>query len=595
MIRKFFQSPRGLLWLTTAVVLVFQTAWFVQSANVQGFASGDGGVKLWQVQGILQTGDLNAPLDYPGAIYDPEHHYAPFVQPWAFEQDGRFYTEYTSPFIWASVPLYAAFGHAGLMILPWLGGVLLVIMAAWLAWRVRPDRWACLAPLIVGFSSPLLIYSLEFWEHTPGTALAVFALLGLVKALTAQRRWLWLLLSGAALGLGLTMRAELYVYPIAIVIGLLVAPARRLQWGEALRVLIWLAVGGLIVVGPWWWYQFNRWGSPFGPRVAQNVPVLGGSEMLTRLGDTTGHNYAMLWPLAGNASDVLAVLLIAAVILALGLRGLRRWLRSESRLSRAGFWGLATILIGLAIVSASRLLNWQDAINQRPDDLLTTFPIVLLLLLPTPRTRQHLPGSDRSVIIRLLTVASIAFVVLVLLLSPFHGGIQWGPRFLLPIIVPLTVVIVDRLARLVQAGTRALRLGWTIIFATLFVAGLCSTVTGVRFMQDSQQASAWLEEYVQNRPERVVVTDAWFIPQGAPDTLHDKIWLMAEDEKKMFQLLQMLRKQTNEPGMLYLSSLTWAHIDPQVLMGPRIAANGEPQYVNAPTQYLQITPYLLLK
>ncbi len=158
---------------------------------------------------------------YPGAIYDPDHQYSPFVEPWAMWYQGKPYTEYTSPFIWASVPLYALFGHAGLMLLPWLSGMLLIIMSAWLAWRVRPDRSAALAPIIVGFGSPLLIYSLEFWEHTPGTALAVFALVGVIKALDSRRRAGWLIASGAAIGLSLTMRAELYVYPIAIVIGLL--------------------------------------------------------------------------------------------------------------------------------------------------------------------------------------------------------------------------------------------------------------------------------------------------------------------------------------------------------------------------------------
>ena len=183
LIRTFVQSPRRLLWLATIIVLVVQTVLFARSAAIHGFATGDGSVKLWQVQGILRTGDLNAPLDYPGAIYDPDHQYAPFVEPWAFWKDGKFYSEYTSPFIWASVPLYAVFGHAGLMILPWLSGMLLVVMAAWLAWRVRPDRSAALVPLIVGLASPLTVYSLEFWEHTPGTALAVVALVAIVKAL----------------------------------------------------------------------------------------------------------------------------------------------------------------------------------------------------------------------------------------------------------------------------------------------------------------------------------------------------------------------------------------------------------------------------
>ena len=67
MIKSLSQSPRRLLWMSTAVVLLIQTILFTQAVSIHGFATGDGGVKLWQVQGILRTGDLNAPLAYPGA------------------------------------------------------------------------------------------------------------------------------------------------------------------------------------------------------------------------------------------------------------------------------------------------------------------------------------------------------------------------------------------------------------------------------------------------------------------------------------------------------------------------------------------------
>jgi Tol biopolymer transport system component len=53
------------------------------------------------------------------------------------------------------------------------------------------------------------------------------------------------------------------------------------------------------------------------------------------------------------------------------------------------------------------------------------------------------------------------------------------------------------------------------------------------------------------------------------------------------------RRVTDEPGMLYISSLTWNHFDPLILMGPRIAPNGEPQYLDLPGQYLQLARYFL--
>jgi 4-amino-4-deoxy-L-arabinose transferase-like glycosyltransferase len=501
---------------------------------------------------------------------------------------GQPYSEYTSPFIWISAPLYAAFGHAGLLLLPWLSGALIILMTAWLAWHVRPDRSAALAPLIVGLSSPLLLYSLEFWEHTPGTALAVFALVGVIKARDSRRRALWLILSGMAIGLGLTMRAELYVYPIAIVIGLVFFRSSRSM--PLIRSTVWLAVGGLIAAGPWWLYQLVTWGSPFGPRLQQNVPVLGGTEMLARLGDSTGRNWSMLWPAQGDSASVLIGLLIALMVLALITWALKRriiWMADF------GFWIGAMILVAMAA-----LLVWQLAQGQRPDDLLTTFPIVLLLLLPAPRRQQSAAShTQKSEIQRFLLIVSLAFVVLVILVSPFQGGIQWGPRFLLPIIPPFSVLVIDRMANLWGAISRSRRAGLAAAFIALFMAGTVAAWQGVQFMRKAQIASEFMSEMIRNMPERVVVADAWFLPQAAPYALQDKIWFLAERKTGLFNLLQRLRKETDEPSFIYTSALTWTHLDPQILMGPRIApAEGfEKIHVDTATQYVEISRYLLLK
>jgi hypothetical protein len=428
-----------------------------------------------------------------------------------------------------------------------------------------------------------LIYSLEFWEHTPGTALAVFALVGVIKALGSRRRAWWLIASGAAIGLSLSMRAELYVYPIAIGIGLVFIRSAL----PLIRSLVWLAIGGLITAAPWWVYQFVTWGSPFGPRLQQNVPVLGGTAMLTRLGNTTGRNWSMLFPADGESVTVLALLLAALVFIAILTAVLRRKFHWVAQI---GFW------LGVVIsVLLAGLLIWQLSQGQRPDDLLLVFPILVLLILPVPLTSNIQPPT--SSIARFLLIVPLAFVVLVILISPFQGGIQWGPRFLLPIIPPLTVVLTDRLAGLWGVINRSVRVGLAVAFIALLAAGSYSTWLGVKFMQGSQTSSEFMSEVIRQSPDKVVVTDAWFLPQMAPDTVGEKIWLMAEDEKKMFQLLQRLRKQTDEVTILYASALTWTHIDPQASMGPRIApvAGSEKVYVNAPTQYVEISRYQLLK
>src|SRR5512144_619255 len=188
---RAFLTPRRAVILAVLMVLLIQAAFWILAARTPGFASSDAGVKLWQTQSVARTGRLDAPIEYPGAKYDPQQAYSPFVPPWFFWQDGRPYSEYTSPFIWFSAPLYAMLGHSGLLLLPGLSGALLIVLTAWLMWRIRQDYWVVLAPLLVGLSSPLLIYSIEFWEHTPGAVLAALSLVGVIKAIDSPRRGLW--------------------------------------------------------------------------------------------------------------------------------------------------------------------------------------------------------------------------------------------------------------------------------------------------------------------------------------------------------------------------------------------------------------------
>jgi hypothetical protein len=159
------------------------------------------------------------------------------------------------------------------------------------------------------------------------------------------------------------------------------------------------------------------------------------------------------------------------------------------------------------------------------------------------------------------------------------------------------VLVIDRVAGLWTATNRSRRAGLATAFVALFMAGSAVTWQGVQFMRRGQIASEFMSEMIRQMPERVVVADAWFLPQMAPYAFEDKIWLLSEDEQGLFKLLQRLRKDTNEPGFVYTSALTWAHMDPLILMGPRIApVDGvEKIYVDTPTQYVEISRYLLLK
>ena len=59
---------------------------------------------------------------------------------------------------------------------------------------------------------------------------------------------------------------------------------------------------------------------------------------------------------------------------------------------------------------------------------------------------------------RFLGTVTLVYVALVVLTAPNDGGGQWGPRYLLLMFVPLTVLIVDALAKCAGNQTRAAKL-----------------------------------------------------------------------------------------------------------------------------------------
>ena len=277
----------------------------------------------------------------------------------------------------------------------------------------------------------------------------------------------------------------------------------------------WL-VNGRAVVG----VSSRSLGKSTGARVAQNIPGLGGAEMLQRLGDTTGRNWTMAWPGGGSGVEWLNLLGAALLVLTVLALVFRR-----ARLGRWLFWISALTIVVLAVIIMWRLINWQSEIELRPDDLLTTFPVVLLLFLLLPysfaRRSAEVASSSRQIVKFLLTVAT-SFLVLVLLASPFQGGVQWGPRLLLPVIVPLSVALVDTVAQLWTPLGRVQRVGLAAVLGVLLAVGGYSTYLGAQFIRGGQNGNAEFQQAINASPERVVVTDAWFISQGAPYTFENK-------------------------------------------------------------------------
>ena len=105
--------------------------------------------------------------------------------------------------------------------------------------------------------------------------------------------------------------------------------------------------------------------------------------MLDRLSNTTGENWSMLWPRSGEGLELLAILGVGAILIAVMSFVLQRFqiLDFKFKIRSISVWLLAIVVLALSAITSARIANWNNVIDQRPDDLLSTFPVVLLLLL----------------------------------------------------------------------------------------------------------------------------------------------------------------------------------------------------------------------
>jgi hypothetical protein len=209
--------------------------------------SPDEGAKLLQLQNLQWDGNtLNMEIAYPGRELDPDLKYAisdprrELLQ----VQDGKLIFSRLPIFPLLVKPFFTLTGYPGLYLLPALCGALIGPLALLLvmASQRRGLMWSTIA-----FGSPVLIYSVIFWEHTLAAALgllAMFLAIQLVEAnnLSWLRMLLGWLLAGTLLCMGVFLRLEMLIFSVALFIACLVFSTLRRSGLILMAGLIGLAM-----------------------------------------------------------------------------------------------------------------------------------------------------------------------------------------------------------------------------------------------------------------------------------------------------------------------------------------------------------------
>jgi hypothetical protein len=488
-------APSALLAVLVIAAVYGALAWAL--SPLEFFWSGDAGVKLWQMEAWIDNEWRTPWASYAQSnlALDPGHEWAPLGPPFAMWDGDRVLTIYTLPYVLGSSVLLAIGGTQALLLPPLLAGVAGLAIAAWRGFRF-PARVVLLTVLVLGLATPWLFYSITFWGHTLASVL-VWVALALALHGHETRGWVPGLVAGLLLGSAIGIRPEALTCAVAAVIILL-------GWRRTRRTTLWVVVGlgAALLAGVF----YQRWFVPEGilGQVSMNfAPTAFDSPLwsMRRLFEVSQ------MVIESRHMGVLAVSTGGALALCLAFvyRRLRRG-HSPLLAQAVEVAGLFLVVVGVLVLLAR---------GHEPIDLLMGAPVVWLLLAQPSRT----PASTAWR--RGRAGQLMAWCGLVILLSVAvgrqNGGLQWGPRYLMPILGPLVLLSIakwDWLDR--DAGPGLGRWGLRVSFAGLVLAGVVTQAAGVVRLSETRAANGALTRALLAEPSAVVVTDMWFVAQIAP-------------------------------------------------------------------------------
>ena len=171
----------------------------------------DTGGKVATLRTMQTHGNLNPDVGYWAEQWDPDGVLHPLY--YTAHIDDKWVNVTTLPVLYLAEPLYRAGGYRLTLLLPMLGSVAAALAARALAKRLGGEGW--MAFWVVGLLSPLVLYAIDFWEHSIGVALmgwAIVLLVALVDDRRRGRRVLRALGAGILFGAAATLRTEALVY-----------------------------------------------------------------------------------------------------------------------------------------------------------------------------------------------------------------------------------------------------------------------------------------------------------------------------------------------------------------------------------------------
>ncbi len=179
--------------------------------------------------------------------------------------------------------------------------------------------------------------------------------------------------------------------------------------------------------------------------------------------------------------------------------------------------------------------------------LIEYFPVVLLLI-PAVFAWLVYKYPLKKTTIALILVC-LAYCLFSLYMFPNDGGVggkQWGPRFFLPVIPIIILILADIYAqwKLMVIDIRRRRSFAILAILTLGSGFIVNTFIEARTLrnENSNRVHPALS-FVQQDPGNVIVVNAHFVTMELASIFREKDFFLAEDTAKFNKLLPFLKQQ----------------------------------------------------
>jgi hypothetical protein len=460
-------------------------------------------------------------IDYPQQSLDPNLEHVPYYTAYSVI-DGDIYFNISHIYPLLVSLFYKTLGIAGLPIVAVLGGVLTAVAIFKLSKLTELPHPEWLLWITI-FATPSLFYSLSLWDHTLATACAAWAVYGISKSIV-QKRWQPAFWGGIVAGLGLAQRPEMYLFTLALGLGVLIYS--RGNW----RHILIFILGGTLSTFVVWGLQYLWVGHPLGLAFAPNFSGYGRPTQYT-IGFPSRpplykYSFLLFYVEPGSIFTFVAMLLILIgiiiIVFSLRIENLRRPMLLLA--------GSAACIVGYGL-----LMYW--ARYGLIPGLISTFPLIALSLTFVDKENGRYTSIHYFVFL-----VTLLFIGGMLLIWPAYGGGTWGARYLLPA-YPLLVFLAYYTYITIQSQLN-INMQKTLRYTAiaLLITSVVLQFIGVRTQYFVRKEKAHQRELVASLAPEILITDKTqaHVPL-AMVTLTDKLFFQtgnSENQQALFAQLQ---------------------------------------------------------